>query len=417
MKKKRLLIIDDDPLVSQSLKHMAEFSNFEVIATDSNVAFFAQLVLFHPDVIIVDLHMPGQDGIELIRQLADLNHNAQLVIVSGLDKRVLVAAAKTATELGLGVLGILQKPVPLSRMRQLLTLYLNTSSKRTGRFSNWQNQVDNAHWMPTQEDLIHVIEQDLLTLHYQPIVDCGTGALKGFEALARWDIPGKGTVTPDVFVPLAESSHLISLMTYNVARQGMRWLKQIQSTDDLSSCRLSPGFSQQTLTLSLNMSAKCFEDTDLPEQLEEMCHEFQIDPACIILEISESSAMNDPVELLETLTRLRIKKFKLSIDDFGTGYSSMLQLVRLPFTEIKIDKDFVGIADSSEEARSVIKCIIDLSRSLGMSTVAEGVESEQTREFLTTCGCSSFQGYLISKPLGENRPTEWAKAYCDSQQN
>jgi EAL domain-containing protein (putative c-di-GMP-specific phosphodiesterase class I) len=140
-----------------------------------------------------------------------------------------------------------------------------------------------------------------------------------------------------------------------------------------------------------------------------------VDPNSVTLEISESSAMNDPAESLEALTRLRTKKFRLSIDDFGTGYSSMLQLVRLPFTEIKIDKDFVGIADSSEEARSVIKCIIDLSRSLGMSTVAEGVESQRTREFLTACGCGSFQGYLVCKPLGEDRLPQWAKEYCDSQ--
>ncbi len=412
MKKKRLLVIDDDPLVCQTLGHMAEYTGFEVITTGTNVEFFAQLVLFEPNVIVVDLNMPGQDGVQLIRQLAELNHNAQLVIVSGMEKRVLTAAAQAASELGLRVLGILQKPVPLARLQQLLVLYLNASQKKHSKNTSWENQIDNADWMPAQEDLIHVIENDLLTLHYQPKLDCGTGGLIGFEALARWDVPGKGTVTPDVFVPLAESNHLISLMTLNIARQGIRWLSQIQATPALVDCRQYPGFEQQALTLSLNVTAKCMEDSDLPEQLEELCTEFKVDPACIILEISESSAMDDPVALLETLTRFRIKKFRLSIDDFGTGYSSMLHLVRLPFTEIKIDKDFVGIADSSEEARSVIRCIIDLSKSLGMDTVAEGVETQQTRDFLTQCGCTSFQGYLISKPLGQEKMSEWLRQYC-----
>lgn len=415
MRNKRLLIIDDDSTVCQTLKHMAEFSGFEVITTNTDVTFFAQLVLFEPDVIIVDLHLPDQDGVQLIRQLADLNHKAQLVIVSGLDKRVLESAAQTATELGLSVLGILQKPVPLSRMRQLLTLYLTNTAKKSRISSSWRDQLDNRDWMPIQEDVIHVIENDLLILNYQPILNCSTGTLIGFEALARWDVPGKGSVTPGVFVPLAESSHLISKMTHNIARQGIRWLREMQSTDVLSGCSLSPGFSPQALTLSLNVSAKCMDDLDLPEELEEICAEFQVDPACVVLEICESSAMDDPVALLEMLTRLRIKNFKLSIDDFGTGYSSMLQLVRLPFTEIKIDKDFVGIADSSDEARSVIKCIIDLSRSLGMSTVAEGVESAQTRAFLTECGCTSFQGYLVSKALSKEQLPEWARQYCNNQ--
>lgn len=415
MKNKRLLIVDDDSLVCQTLKQMAEYNGFEVITTDTSVSFFAQLVLFQPDIIIVDLMMPDQDGIQLIRQLADLNNKAQLIIVSGLDSPVLKAAAQTATELGLGVLGILQKPVPLARMQQLLTLYMNEAGKRSHNTSRWRSQLDNRDWMPTQDDLIHVIENDLLTLNYQPKLDCATGVLIGFEALARWEIPGKGTVTPDVFVPLAESSHLMSIMTGNIARQGIRWLGEMQRSEEMSGLERIPEFSPRALTLALNITAKCLEDSDLPEQLEEFCIQYQVDPGNVILEISESSAMHDPVSLLETLTRFRIKKFKLSIDDFGTGYSSMLHLVRLPFTEIKIDKDFVGIADSSEEARSVIKSIIDLSHSLGMTTVAEGVETDQCREFLTRCGCNAFQGYLISRPLSPDRLQAWAQQYCEQQ--
>lgn len=414
-KNNRILIIDDDPLVCQTLEEMAESCGFEVLTTDSCISFFAQLVLFEPGVIIVDLHMPDQDGVQLIRQLAELNNNAQLVIVSGLEPKVLTSAANTATELGLGVLGILHKPVPLTRMRQLLTFYLNTPSKLTQRSTHWQEHIRNKDWMPAQEDLIEVIEKDLLTVNYQPQLDCRTGQLLGFEALARWDVPGKGIVTPDVFVPLAEGSHLVSQMTYNIARKGISVLKEMQNSEVLGNHKKLLNIGHQALTMSINITAKCLEDTDLPEQLEELCVAHEVNPADVILEISESNTMQDPVRLLETLTRLRIKTFQLSIDDFGTGYSSMLHLVRMPFMEIKIDKEFVNSADSSEEARLVIKSIIDLAQSLGMRSVAEGVETQTTLDFLTQCGCSAFQGFLISKPMAKSDLTTWISGYRPAQ--
>lgn len=414
MKSNRLLIIDDDPIASQTIKAMAEANDFEVITTDSSISFFAQLALFEPDIIIVDLVSPDQDSLRLISQIADLNNKAQLVIVSALDGEALNAAAKSATDQGLGVLGIMRKPVPITRMQQLLTLYLNANKRKTHARNNWQQQVDNKDWMPTQDDLIDVIENDLLTLNYQPKLDCATGNLIGFEALARWEVPGKGNVTPDVFVPLAESSHLMSVLTCNVAQRALRWLSKIQKSSALSNCSLLPAFSPQKLTLAINLSARCLEDPDMPEKLTEICSQAGIEPANVYLEISEPIIMHDPASLLEPLTQFHDKGFQLSIDDFGTGYSSMLHLVRLPFIEIKIDQNFVGIADTSEEARAVIKSSIDLSKSLGMRSVAEGVESDTTRAFLTRCGCDAFQGYLISKPVNEDRLLAWSQEYCES---
>lgn len=414
MTNNRLLIIDDDPDVSQTLQTMAEAIGFEVITTDNKLSFFAQLALFAPGIIIVDPLTPNQHSLALMEQLADVNDKAQLVIVGALPSDGLNLAAKNANEHGLRVMGILQKPLPVARMRQLLTLYLNADQRKTPAANNWQQQLDNNDWVPTQDDLIEVIENDLLTLHYQPKLDCDTGNLIGFEALARWDVPGKGSVTPDVFVPLAESSHLMSVMTCNIAKRGLMWLSKIQHSPVLSNCSLRSEYSPNQLTLSLNLSSRCLEDADMPDKLGEICHQFSVDPASVILEISESTVMRDPDSLLEILLRFREKHFQLSIDDFGTGYSSMLYLVRLPFTEIKIDKDFVGIADTSTEAREVIKCSIDLSKSLGIRSVAEGVESQATRQYLSELGCHAFQGYLISKPVNEDSLLAWSREYCES---
>lgn len=414
MENNRLLIVDDDPEICQTLQVTAEAIGFEVITTDSKLSFFAQLALFEPGIIIVDLAPRDQDNLTLMAQLADLNEKVQLVIVSGVNRESVNLAAKNANERGLRVLGILHKPVPVARMRQLLTLYLNAAQRKTPAPSNWQQQLANRDWMPTQDDLIDVIENDLLTLHYQPKLDCSTGNLIGFEALARWDVPGKGMVTPDVFVPLAESSHLMSVLTCNIAKHGLLWLSKIQRSPVLSNCSLQPAYSPDKLTLALNLSARCLEDTDMPDKLAEICDQFGVDTANVILEISEATVMHDPDNLLQSLTRFRDKRFQLSIDDFGTGFSSMLHLVRLPFTELKIDKEFVGIADTSAEARAVIKCSVDLSKSLGIKSVAEGVESQSTRQYLTELGCNAFQGYLISRPVNEDSLLEWSRQYCES---
>jgi EAL domain-containing protein (putative c-di-GMP-specific phosphodiesterase class I) len=414
MKNNRLLIIADDADVSQTLSDMAESIGFEVINTDSKLSFFAQLALFEPGVIVIDSLASSQDSLVLMEQLADINDKAQLLIVSELSDDGLKVVVKHANDQRLRILGILQKPLPLARIRQFLTLYLSVDQRNSIAPDNWQQQFDSNKWMPTQDDLIEVIEKDLLTLNYQPKLDCRTGNLIGFEALARWEVPGKGIVTPDVFVPLAESSHLMSVLTCNIAKRGLYWLSKTQNSKTLSNCSLQAEYASEKLTLSLNLSGRCVEDADMPDKLSEICHQFDVDPANIFLEISESTVMQDPDGLLEILMRFRDRRFQLSIDDFGTGYSSMLHLVRLPFTEIKIDKNFVGIADASKEARSVIKCIIDLAKSLGIRSVAEGVESQSVRQYLTELGCDAFQGFLISKPVNEDNLLAWSREYCES---
>jgi EAL domain-containing protein (putative c-di-GMP-specific phosphodiesterase class I) len=152
---------------------------------------------------------------------------------------------------------------------------------------------------------------------------------------------------------------------------------------------------------------------NLPEELETYCNTHSVPPSSIILEISDPNTIRDPTDLLAILNAFRLKGFRLSIDDFGTGFSSMLHLVRLPFDELKIDRTFISEASTSEEARSVVRCTIDLAHSLGMQTVAEGVESEEVRQLLTGYGCDSFQGYLVSRPLCTQDIEPWLQQYCE----
>jgi len=161
--------------------------------------------------------------------------------------------------------------------------------------------------------------------------------------------------------------------------------------------------------MSLNISAKSLVDLQLADNLSDVCQRFQIGTERIVLELTETSAMVDPILSLDLLTRLRVKGFQLSIDDFGTGFSSMIQLVRLPFSEIKVDKSFVMQAQQSSEARTVIKSIVELGHSLGLLATAEGVEDLDTLNYLNTLGCDLAQGYFIARPMWGDAARSWTE--------
>ena len=154
---------------------------------------------------------------------------------------------------------------------------------------------------------------------------------------------------------------------------------------------------------------KSLVDISQVDKLSKICSLYHIDPERIVLELTETSAMVDSVLSLDLMTRFRVKGFQLSIDDFGTGYSSMVQLVRLPFSEIKVDKSFVMNAQQSQESRNVIKSVIDLGHSLGLQVTAEGVEDGETLNYLNGLGCDLAQGYFIARPMPGDAALRWAE--------
>jgi len=150
-------------------------------------------------------------------------------------------------------------------------------------------------------------------------------------------------------------------------------------------------------------------DIHMADNLLDLCCQYRVAPERVVLELTETSAMVDPTLSLDLMTRFRVKGFQLSIDDFGTGYSSMVQLVRLPFSEIKVDKSFVMHAQQSREARTVIRSIVDLGHSLGLQVTAEGVEDSKTLDYLNGLGCDLAQGYFISRPMAGDAARSWAE--------
>ncbi|HTZ37307.1 MAG TPA: EAL domain-containing response regulator [Stellaceae bacterium] len=371
----RLLIVDDDEAFPRIVKKVATGLGFEVVATSSAEDFKAAARTWNPTLVMLDLVMPGSDGVELLRHLAAVKCAAPIAVTSGLDGRTVETVIRLGTERGLRMIGTLTKPVPVARLRSFL-----------GEFASARTQVAAG-------ELAEAIANDELFLHYQPKLDCRTGRVGAVEALVRWRSPARGTVFPDQFIELAEATGLIDRLTEWVvsraARQAVSWREQGLALD-----------------VAINISAINTRDLALPDRLAELCRAAGIGPENITLELTETGAMRDPVQMMDVLTRLRLKGFHLSLDDFGTGYSSLVQLQRMPFDELKIDRSFVMQMTRSKEARSIVEIVIDLARKLGLSSLAEGVETQPILDELVALGCDGVQGYHLSRPADAERVPE-----------
>lgn len=403
----RLLILDDDPLTGQTISNIAILSSVETRYTDDPLEFFRIIQDWQPDFIAIDLVMPRMDGVQVMVELARLNCNADIIISSGVGGRVLDAAARSATEHGLNIVGILAKPFSSARLRELLNRKTSVPAVAIGGKNSSATDADISY-IPSHE-LADAISHGEIFVVYQPKINCRTGLLAGFEVLARWHHPVRGFIGPDQFIPLAEQSGLIDALTESVMLQALRWYTSLPN-----SLGAGPEYDYlrrrlRELTLSVNISASSLGHLDLFERLDDYCQSMGISPERVIFELTETCAMEDPVSSLDILTRLRMKGFHLSIDDFGTGFSSMLQLARLPFSEIKIDKSFVMTAAESKESRTVIKTIIDLGHGLGLYTSAEGIESKETLEYLRGIGCDLAQGYAIARPMEGDSVLNWLR--------
>jgi EAL domain-containing protein (putative c-di-GMP-specific phosphodiesterase class I) len=388
----RLLVLDDDGQVGQTICAIARNSGFLTSYTETADAFFTNFTSWQPSHLIIDLQMPGVDGIETLKRLANLGCKASIIITSGLENRVLEAAGRVAAENGLRVLGVLAKPFTPSGLRTLLLDISGSPGVRPPGETHINMQLTSTELL----ELSAAIRAEQFHPWFQPKVDCATGALAGFECLARWQHPVRGLILPDHFIPQSEKSGLITELSKLIFSRTFDWyLANFRGSD---------------LKIALNMSARLLADANFSVWLIEHCSARGIDPSMFILEITETSSLASPVMMLECLTQLRIKRFRLSIDDFGVGYSSLIQLARLPFSEMKIDKMFVMTAQKSQESQKIVAAIIGLARALGLSVTAEGVENAWTFDMLRDLGCDTAQGYFIARPLPAAAALAWSKS-------
>jgi EAL domain-containing protein (putative c-di-GMP-specific phosphodiesterase class I) len=234
-------------------------------------------------------------------------------------------------------------------------------------------------------------------VRYQPKVNLRSRELVGVEALVRWLHPEYGEVAPDRFVPLAETTGLIGILTDHVLRASLAQCRQWLDRD-------------LRIPVAVNLSARTLSDNDFPDRVAGMLREYEVPPELLSFELTESSVMTDPDRMKPVLHRLHELGTGLSIDDFGTGYSSLSQLRRLPVDEVKIDKEFVFTMGTDLGDLAIVRAIIELGHSLGLRVVAEGVEDELARDLLAGNDCDVIQGYLVSRALDPDRLDAWLSA-------
>lgn len=395
MTDQRLLILDDNLLTGRAIAGIAEFMGVNVRLTTDFDGFINEISNWQPSHLMIDLIMPDKDGVEVLVELARRDIDSQLILTSGAGEQLLQAAARSASAHGLKVLGLLPKPFNPKHFRELMQHNVDIPENTTLGGQLHQQQSQDA--LITAREIAEALDTGMITLAYQPKVSCLNGALSGFEVLARWQHPQKGFIPPDVFIPIAEREGLIDRLTLQVFEQALPFLQSRQKAIE----------SAWKPKLSVNISAVSLVNENLFTAIEQLCQQQQIAPEQLILELTETAAMDDPVKSLDTLTRLRMRGFRLSIDDFGTGFSSMLALVRMPFSEVKIDKSFVMTAANSHESRQVIKATIDLAHSLDMTITAEGIETADSLKQLQQMGCDLAQGYYIGRPMAEAQINDW----------
>ncbi len=396
MTKPTIYLLDDEETLVELHCEMAELAGFNAQGYTRASQLFDQVSVFETgSIMMLDLHMPEMDGIEVMRRLAQMPNSPALILLSGHDTGVLHSAEKLCQAHGLEVIGCFRKPLSLDTLLQAFERHIPNL-----KIADTSNQKsDNTHSAKTEIAVLNLqqaIKDEQLVLHFQPQIKIATGALVGIEALVRWQHPEQGLIYPERFLALVEQSSMMNTLTRWVLDQAVKQGHQCQHAG-------------LTIDVSVNMSALDITGLMLPEQLAELLNDNKLDATHLTLEITESALMGKLVTSLDILTRLRLKGISLSIDDFGTGYSSLSQLHRIPFSELKIDRSFVSNMGEDDEARAIVKTCIMLGHELNMRVVAEGVETEEQLELLKQMGCDLAQGYFIAKPMPGSELLAWAK--------
>ena len=250
-----------------------------------------------------------------------------------------------------------------------------------------------------ESSLRHALEAGQFEVHYQPKVDCHDGCMTGVEALLRWSHPDLGMVPPVKFIPIAEETGLIVPLG--------RWVLETACRQQVAWRRLG----MPPLRMAVNLSTRQFDDDNLLADVKAVIAATGIDPACLEIEITESMLVRDARRATEVLTAFKALGIRLSVDDFGTGYSSLSNLKRFPVDTIKVDRSFIRDLSSDHEDQAIAQAIISMGRTLGMTVIAEGVETHEQVEFLRVWGCDEIQGFYYSKALPAQAIAELVKAH------
>jgi len=377
-----LLVIEDDDFQRRTLARMVRSLGLREVkeAADGKQALALIEGSTPIDLVVCDLDMPQMDGMEFIRHLGQLGRGISVIISSAQSRSLLDSVEKMASAYHVRVLGTIEKPVTLDALRELIALHESPSL-----------QPANARTAPpvfTLKQIHHAVRERQFEPFFQPKLELAGGRVIGAEALARWHHPEHGIIEPSAFIaPLEQSGDiggLTQLMLEKAARACCAWRER--------------GLE---MTVSVNLSFVSLTDTLMADRITDTVRRNGLDPLHMILEITETAAMTEVAPALENLARLRMHGFGLSVDDYGTGFSSLKQLMRVPFTELKIDQSFVRGCLTNPSSLAIIESSVLMARRLHLESVAEGVETQEEQDKMKAIGCDVAQGYFIAKPMPE----------------
>ncbi|AUO23504.1 MULTISPECIES: EAL domain-containing response regulator [Pseudomonas] len=394
-----LLIVDDEIQVRKLLETLLRHEGYQTVSAASGEEALQLVAQRPPDLILLDIMMPGMDGYEVANQLKgnQATANIPIIMLSALSE-----SSARLSGLETGAEEFISKPVERVelwlRVRNLLRLKAhgdrlkNHSQLLEQQLQHHQNESSrlNVHdlaRLDLEKALRLAVEREEFVLHYQPKVELANGQVCALEALLRWDRPGYGAVSPAVFIPILESQGLIVTLG--------RWV-----IDNV--CRQIAAWQSGTVgavEVSVNVSGHQLIEGDLIADIAQSLAQAGVEAHWLEVELTEGSLMENTQHTIASLQRLRAMGVKISIDDFGTGYSSLAYLRRFPIDTLKIDIAFIREVTSNPQDAAITRTIIELAHSLKLRVVAEGVETQAQLEFLREAGCDQIQGYLFSRPL------------------
>jgi EAL domain-containing protein (putative c-di-GMP-specific phosphodiesterase class I)/CheY-like chemotaxis protein len=389
----KILLIDDDRVVGEIVYALTKAMGLQCEVTRTPEDFFKR-INDETTVILLDLVMPEMDGIEILRLLGERNCKARIILMSGINIRVIETAKKLAQSLGLSVVGHLQKPFPIVQLQDLLGAHAAIEKS--------PDQMHEQRIAIPDEDLYRAFERNEFVLYYQPQINIASGIVTGVEALSRWQHPELGLVFPDNFIARIETLGLMDRFCWITAERALNEVKQFSTA------------SGHLPRLAINVSVSSLRDLKFPDIFMNLARKYDFPAERIVLEITESGLMEFSLAL-DVLTRLRMRNFKLSIDDFGTGYSMMKQLQNVPAIELKIDRTFVKNMHASHSDLVMVEKIIEMGHELEMEVIAEGVETDEQLRILREKGCDGVQGYLFSCALPPVEIMRWLETQRTQQ--
>lgn len=336
------------------------------------------------NVAIIDLALPGMDGLELIRTLAAMKCRARLIVVGAQSNNLMFSVETMAQAYGFELLGTMSKPANAARLEVLLDNYQAPAPARGGpkgpsfTFSEVGIGLQARQFEP----------------FFQPKIELETGQVKGLEAFARWRHPEHGVLGPGSFIDALEQNNRIDFLDWSMIEKSVERCRQFHDKGI-------------PISISINLAPETLAHPAFMQQIGACVGRHRVLPDYITFEMPESSVLTTDPSFLERLVRLRMAGYGLAIDDYGTGRSNLQLLARIPFSELKIDRSFVDGASKKRALGTVLSSCLGLARSLDRMSVAVGVETKQDWDFLQGLGCTYAQGYHIAMPMEADAFPGW----------